>query len=167
MKLASLEAIARVLDESGVRYLIVGGLAVAAYGYGRLTYDVDLVLRMDPINIRAAFSALAKLGYQPRVPVTAEEFSDPGLRRRWIEEKNMTVLNLWSDQHRETPIDIFVTEPFDFDREYADALLERLAPGLFLRFVPIETLIEMKQAAGRDQDRIDIAQLRRIMSERL
>lgn len=27
----------------------------------------------------------------------------------------MTVFQLWSDAHRETPIYVFVAEPFDFD----------------------------------------------------
>ncbi len=42
MKLASLEAIVRALNEGSVRYLIAGGLAVNAHGYVRLTQDVDL-----------------------------------------------------------------------------------------------------------------------------
>ena len=33
MKLASFEAIVRVLNEAETRYLVVGGLAVAAHGY--------------------------------------------------------------------------------------------------------------------------------------
>jgi len=48
MKLGSLEAIIRALDVAGARYLVVDGLAVAAHGYGRLTFDLDLVLEMIP-----------------------------------------------------------------------------------------------------------------------
>ena len=65
MKLASVEAIARALDEARVRYLVVGGLAVIAHGYGRLTMDVDLVVQLEAGNVIAAFEALAKLGYRP------------------------------------------------------------------------------------------------------
>ena len=50
MKLASLEAIVRSLNEGNVRYLIAGGLAVNAHGYIRLTQDVDLVIALDPAN---------------------------------------------------------------------------------------------------------------------
>jgi len=46
MKLTSLEAILAVLKQYDVRYLIVGGLAVTAHGYGRLTVDVDLVVQL-------------------------------------------------------------------------------------------------------------------------
>ena len=31
----------------------------------------------------------------------------------------MVVLQLWSDLHRRTPIDVFVYEPFDFKKEFA------------------------------------------------
>lgn len=44
MKISSLESILRALAEAEARYLIVGGLAVAAHGYGRLTFDLDLVV---------------------------------------------------------------------------------------------------------------------------
>ena len=59
MKLASLEAIVRSLNEGNVRYLIAGGLAVNAHGYIRLTQDVDLVIALDPANIGRAFEVLA------------------------------------------------------------------------------------------------------------
>jgi len=71
MKLASLEAIVHALNEVDVRYLVAGGLAVNAYGYLRLTHDVDLVIQLKPGNVIPAFAALASLGYRPMVPVTA------------------------------------------------------------------------------------------------
>ena len=46
MKLASFEALVAALENAGVRYLVAGGLAVNAYGYLRLTHDVDLVPRV-------------------------------------------------------------------------------------------------------------------------
>jgi len=48
------------------------------------------------------------------VPITAEQFADPALRQQWREEKRMLVLKFWSDAHRETPVDVFIYEPFDF-----------------------------------------------------
>ena len=56
------------------------------------------------------------------MPVTAEGFSDKAQRELWIEEKGMQVLNFFSDQHKATSVDVFVTEPFDFDRHPAPAL---------------------------------------------
>lgn len=159
MKLASFEAIVGALQDAGVRYLVAGGMAVNAHGFLRFTKDVDLVLDLSPDNIRRTFDALAGLGYQPRVPITAEQFANANLRQFWIREKNMQVLQLWSDEHRETPIDIFVTEPFPFDQEYERALCKPLYGKIDVQFVSIPTLIQMKQIAGREQDRIDIEHL--------
>jgi hypothetical protein len=110
VKLASVEGIVRALNEAGVLFIVVGGLAVVAHGYGRLTQDLDLVVRLDRDNLRRAFDALATMGYQPRVPVTADGLADPRHRARWIDEKGMTVLNFHSDRHRETPVELFVTD---------------------------------------------------------
>jgi len=163
VKLTSIEAIFRALNAADVEYLIAGGLAVNAHGYLRFTKDVDFVLRLVPDNIEQAFSALGKLGYRPNVPVTAQQFADPEQRQSWIRDKGMQVLQLWSDQHEETPIDIFVTEPFPYDEEYALALVKPLYGDVDVRFVSIPTLIRMKEAAGRQQDQIDIEHLRLIM----
>jgi hypothetical protein len=113
MKLASFEAVVTALEGAGVRYLVAGGLAVNAHGYLRFTHDVDLVIQLRPDNIIPAFLALASLGYQPRVPVTAEQFADETQRRQWISEKGMLVLNFHSDRHRETPLAVFVSDPDD------------------------------------------------------
>lgn len=165
MKLDSTVQIFRALNAAGVQYLVTGGLAVNAHGYLRFTKDVDFVVRLVPDNIRKAFAALEELGYRPNVPVTKSQFADPEQRQIWIENKGMRVLQLWSDAHRETPIDIFVTEPFPFDDEYQRALIKPLYGDIEVRFVSIPTLIRMKEAAGRAQDRIDIENLRLIQEE--
>lgn len=165
MKFATLELIFRALNHASVRYLVAGGLAVNAHGYQRLTADLDMVIQLDRANILAAFEALSELGYRPIVPVTSEQFSKPEQRRQWIEQKGMQVLNLFSDAHPETTVDVFVTEPFDFDREYAVALRAEIAPEIEVRFVSVSTLISMKDAAGRPRDRDDIEHLRWILEE--
>ncbi|MCC7293932.1 MAG: hypothetical protein IT449_17875 [Phycisphaerales bacterium] len=121
---------------------------------------MNLVVRLEGETLRKAFRALAELGYQPRVPVTAEGLADPAQRARWIAEKGMTVLSFHCDRHRETPVDMFVTEPFDFEREYRAALVEELAPGVPLRIARLETSLRLKRQAGRPQDLADIAELR-------
>jgi len=162
MNLSDLEAVVRALDGAGVRFVVVGGLAVALHGYSRATYDLDLVVGLEPGNIVAAFGALERLGYRPLVPVTAAQFADSAVRRRWIEEKGMKVLNFHSDRHRETSIDIFVSEPFDFKQEYENAYLQELIPGAPLRVARLETMIAMKRAAGRRKDLADVDELMRI-----
>ena len=74
----------------------------------------------------------------------------------------MLVFQLHSDQHRTTPVDVFVYEPFDFDSEYDQALLEPLAPGIDARIIRLETLLEMKPAANRLKDLADLAALEKI-----
>ena len=160
MKLTSLESITRALDAAGVPFIVVGGLAVVAHGYGRQTQDLDIVIRLQPDAVRGAFDALSSLGYQPRVPVSAEGFADPAQRARWIEDKGMTVLNFHSDQHVGTPVDVFVTEPFDFDEEYRLAMVEEIAPGAPVHILRLERLLRLKREAGRPQDLADIAELR-------
>jgi hypothetical protein len=163
VKLASLEAIIVVLDQHQVRYLIAGGLAVVAHGYGRVTFDVDLVIQLDPDNVRRAMCALESLGYQPVAPVSAQDFADPDIRRTWIQEKNMVVFGLQSDRYLDTPVDVFVSEPFDFDREYDLALVGDILPGIQARFVCLETLIHMKESTMREKDREDVRQLKLLL----
>jgi len=159
VKLSSFEALAAALETAGARYLIAGGLAVAAHGYLRFTKDVDIVIQLIPDNIERAFGALASLGYRPNVPITKEQFSNGDLRSGWVRDKGMQVLQFWSDAHQETSVDVFVTEPFDFETEYATALESPLNSELTVRFVSFATLIRMKEAANRPQDRADIEQL--------
>ena len=165
MKRASFEAVVRALNEANVPFIVVGGIAVNAHGYGRQTWDVDLVVQLRPDPIRDAFRAFASLGYRPRVPVTAEGFSDPAQRARWIAEKRMRVLNFHSDGHRETPVDVFVSEPFDFDEEHRLALVEEIAPGVPVRILRMSALLKLKRQAGRPQDLADIAELRLLHGE--
>jgi hypothetical protein len=165
MKLASFEAIVRALDEADVRYLIAGGLAVNAHGYLRFTKDIDIVLQLDRENTRRALTAMESLGYRPTVPVEAKQFADAAQRAHWIREKSMQVFQLWSDDHRETPIDIFVEEPFAFDEEFERALIKPLYGEIDVRFVSLPTLIDMKKAAGRPQDLIDLDYLNTIRKD--
>jgi hypothetical protein len=78
----------------------------------------------------------------------------------------MQVLNFHSDRHRPFTVDVFVSEPFDFDAEYQAAMRGELAPGLTVRFVTIPTLIAMKQLANRPRDLDDIEHLRLIMEDK-
>lgn len=165
MKLESLEAIVSALNKENVRYLIAGGVAVNAHGYGRLTWDIDLVLDLEGKNVRRAVGALESLSYQPVPPVSAIDFADPVIRETWIKEKSMVVFSLRSEKHRDTPIDLFVSEPFDFNIEYRRSMVGDLRPDLQARFVCLETLIRMKEAASREKDLEDVRQLKILLEE--
>ena len=134
MKVDDVSTILRALNDADVRYLIVGGLAVVAHGYG----------------------------YRPLVPVKATQFADETLRQQWRDEKGMIVFQLFNPHRESTRVDIFIREPFLFAEEFETAKWhtwgELRAPVL-----RIEALIVMKEAAGRPQDVADAALLRDIL----
>lgn len=51
----------RLLNREGVRYILVGGYALAARGYVRMTEDIDIAVSPDADNARRWISALAAL----------------------------------------------------------------------------------------------------------
>lgn len=161
MELHSVETVVKALNEAGVDYIVVGGVAVNAHGFVRMTRDLDLVLRLEPENIILGLNTLFKVGYQTAIPVSAEEFANPETRELWRHEKNMIVLKLWSDVHRRTPIDIFVYEPFEFVEETLRLIRMELSPDISAPVVSLETLLDMKRMADRPQDHIDIEELQR------
>lgn len=165
LKKHGLENVAKALNDAAVPYILVGGVAVIAHGYGRSTQDVDIVVQLRPDAVRAAFGALATLGYMPRVPVTAEQFADEEQRKRWIAEKGMMVLNFHSDRIAQAPVDMFVAEPFDFQSEYDSAMIVQVGPGIPVRVLRLTTLLRLKREAGRPQDLADVAELEEIHGE--
>jgi len=159
MKFSHLEQIFGALQGAEVRYLLVGGMAVIAHGYMRTTKDIDLVIALDPDNLRRALEAFTALGYRPKVPVSALDFADPENRRRWVDEKGMLVFQMISDRFRYEPLDIFVTEPFNFSAEYAKAVWKEINAEVSIPVIGVTQLLAMKRAAARPQDLADIAEL--------
>jgi hypothetical protein len=161
MEKRSVEAIAAGLEGRGVRYLIVGGLAVVAHGFVRFTSAVDLVLSVEKGNLAKAVAALTELEYRPRAPVVFEEFLDEGKRRKWAMEKGQ-VFSLYSPRHAATEVDLFLEPPLDFGKAYGRAARLEVVAGVSATFCHVDDLIELKARADRAVDREDIAQLRRI-----
>ena len=159
----SVVGVVAALNADEIRYLIVGGLAVASHGYLRTTKDIDLVVALDAHNVVAAFASLAKAGYRPKVPITAADFSDAATRERLIREKNMIVLQFWRDESPD--VDIFVREPFDFEAEWERARIERVNSDLTARVVRLEVLLDLKREASRPQDLADIDALTKLYEE--
>lgn len=161
MEKHSVETVIRRFNESGVRYLVVGGLAVVAHGYVRFTADFDLMLDLENAeNVRIALEVLKSAGYTPRVPVPIEQFADVDLRMMWQTQKNLLVFSLWSDQHPQTEIDLFVSNPLDFSAAYERSVLHH-SENVAMRVVALEDLIFLKEQANRPKDQIDIEYLRR------
>ncbi len=51
------EIITRRLEDAGISYCIVGGLASIAYGRPRLTLDADLVVALEPLQVGRLIAA--------------------------------------------------------------------------------------------------------------
>lgn len=162
VKLASLEAIFRALQEAQARYLVVGGIAVMAHGYARFTEDLDLVLDLSPEPLLRALTALESLGYHPMISAPIRDFANPDLRRDWTENRNMKVFSLVSDRYPDVTIDIFTKEPFAFEAEYARGEVRELASNVNAFVVAVPALIALKLTADRHKDRDDIEQLRKL-----
>lgn len=154
-----LEKLFAALNAARIRYLVVGGLAVLAHGYLRVTRDLDLVISLDGNNPRRALELFARYGYRPNIPVNLMDFADPKKRRIWQREKGMQVYQLVSEQLMDCPVDIFVEEPFAFSDMYAERVEYELGANTVIPVVSLEHLRAMKQQAGRPRDLLDLEEL--------
>ncbi len=150
-----LPLLAKHLDAEGLRYVLVGGLAVMVHGGTRHTYDADLAVAFDLDNRRRLVAALAPLHPRPMrlAPGASWEWDEKCVRAPW------TIF--LTDAGR---IDLIVRLPGiedGFEGLYARSEW-READGIGLRIASIEDLLKMKVAADRDKDREDERQLRAI-----
>jgi len=143
------EPLLRHLAQAGVDFLVIGGVAVAAQGYGRSTKDLDIVYATNAANLERLGNVLVALGARLRGIEEDVPFV-PDARTL----KRTSILTL------DTPlggIDLLV-DPDGADRYEAmreRALVVELG-GVEFRVVSVEDLLSMKRAAGRPQDVADI-----------
>lgn len=159
------EEVCAALNRSGVRYVVVGGVAVVLHGYPRLTADLDLVVDLAPEQAAAAIDAIVGLGYRPRLPVDPGDFADPDVRRGWVEERNLRVFSLHDPGDPVADVDVFAEHPIPFDELWADSVVLTVG-GTDIPVASIDHLVRLKEEAGRPQDELDIEALRRIRRER-
>ena len=155
----NLEKIFKTLNEAAVRYLVVGGMAVMAHGYLRMTRDLDLIIALDGENLVRALHVFEALGYRPNAPVALMDFADPAQRRLWQDEKGMMVYQLISDDLMDCPIDIFVEEPIAFTEMYPARVEYELSDTVRIPVIGLKHLRQLKQAAGRPRDLLDLKEL--------
>lgn len=151
-------------NEAGIRYIVVGGIAVNLYGIPRMTYDIDLLLDMDDRNIESFIQLLKEWGFKPKVPVDIAEFADGAKRNDWIKNKNMKAFNLMNPEWAIREIDVLIDTPVDF------AKVDRGKKVVMIQNVPvpiigIDDLIMMKEKAGRQQDVADVRSLKELRDE--
>lgn len=159
------EEVCGALNDAGVRYVVVGGVAVVLHGHPRLTADLDLIIDLDRDQVETALNVLDDLGFRPRLPVDRRDFADPEVRRGWIEERNLRVFSLHDPDDPVADVDLFAEHPLPFE-ELWDASVVIDVDGTDIRIASIDHLIRLKEQAARAQDVSDIEALERIRGER-
>ncbi len=160
--MALFESLFKALNDAGVRYVVVGGVAVVLHGHARLTVDVDLVVDLDKGQALRAIDALVKMGFRPRVPVNPRDFADRSVREAWIRDRGMQVFSMFDPSNPMRVVDLFVDHPVPFEELWARSLELELR-NTSVRVASIPDLIHLKRLAGRPQDLADIERLESIL----
>jgi hypothetical protein len=152
----------RALERENVRYLLVGGLAVNLHGAERMTMDVDLMLGLDPANLRRFLAAARSLGLKPGVlPVRLEDLCDAPTVEGWIRDKRMLAMQLRGPQIDAPSVDILLKTVMSFDEAYGRRHKMELE-GVPLSVASPADLIALKTGTGRKIDQSDILALHRV-----
>lgn len=129
------------LNESKVRYLIIGGYAVAHHGRPRYTKDIDIWLDVSPENGTRVVEALAKFGFAA-LGLTSADFQEPD-----------TIIQLGYEPQR---IDLLTSAAgIDFATAWDNQCIVEV-DSIPLRILGLKQLIENKTAVGRPQDLADV-----------
>lgn len=153
------------LNEEGVRYIVVGGIAVNLYGIPRMTYDIDLLLDMEDDNLEKFLQLLKGWEFKPKVPVDVMDFAEKDKREDWIKKKNMKAFNLVNPEWAISEIDIVVDSPIDYKKGY-QGIKHIMLHGVSIPVISIDDLIKMKQITERQQDKADIRYLKELKNEK-
>jgi predicted nucleotidyltransferase len=145
----------KTLDRNGVDYLTIGAWAVIAHGYVRATADIDFVARLDKQNMERLAAALSQLNARLR-GVDADKLDiDPTDPQVLISGASFTM------DTDAGPLDFLNDVPGSADYDAMRARARQAnAGGVTVWVVGYEDLIRMKEASGREQDLLDIHQLR-------
>ena len=130
--------------DNDVRFLIVGGYAMAAHGLPRFTGDLDTWVWIDHENAERIIKALTEFGFSS-LDITAKDFQSPNL-----------VVQLGFPPHR---IDLLTgIDGVEFEEAWKRRI-EVGVNGVDVPFIGREDLITNKTAASRVQDLADVARL--------
>lgn len=147
----------QAMNDAGIRYLVVGGVAVNLHGYVRFTGDIDLLLALEEKNLENMTEVMRALGYTERLPVTLKALADEKQVQRWLDEKNMTAFAFISNENPLFSVDVLAGHSLrfkDFDRRKVMKRSEAI--GAEVPVVSIDDLVGMKREANRPKDLLDI-----------
>ena len=132
------------LNANNVRYLVVGGYAVALHGYVRYTKDLDVWIEPKIQNANNVLNALTAFGFGS-LDITANDF---------LEEGN--IIQLGYPPNR---IDLITSlKALMFENCYPERVQVDIQ-GVLIDFIDIENLKTNKKATGRPQDLADLENL--------
>jgi hypothetical protein len=129
------------LERDGVRYVVIGGVAVCLHGHVRPVADLDIVIDPAPDEADRALRALARSGFVPSLPLPLTMLS---------------VLRMFDRSQRE--VDVNVRYHIPFDALWAEARQVRAGVG-FVRVASLDHLIHAKRITARPHDLQDVAGL--------
>lgn len=140
------------LIAADVRFVLVGGLAVNAWGYLRATQDIDLVPDSSPENLDRLAELLEQL--DGRVEVADGRLA-PSAIRTFLRAGDRTLVTMEAGT-----IDVLQglpqVPPFSvLDRDATTVDLD----GVEVRICSLDALLEMKRASVRPRDRDDVEAL--------
>lgn len=139
-----LHAFIASLNAAGVKYVIVGGYAVAFHGHPRFTGDIDFFVEATPENAVKVTQALAHFGFAS-LGLKPEDFTNPD-----------AVIQLGYPPNR---VDIITRiEGVTFAEAWGARVAAEI-DGLPAAFIARELLIRNKKAVGRAKDLGDIENL--------
>jgi predicted nucleotidyltransferase len=157
------ERLLAALQDADVSFVVVGGFALAAHGYVRGTQDVDIVPDPTQANLERLSGALNMLGAEIDIGDLAPE--EPGIG---LDADALAGGGNFRLRTRFGALDVMQDlrgmRSYEHLRHNAVEISLDGVPRPLL-FAGYEQLIAMKAAAGRDQDLIDIAELRRARGE--
>lgn len=133
-----------LLNDNKVRYLVVGGYAVAFHGYPRYTKDLDVWIELSQENADKIIKALDDFG-----------FGSMGLKPEDFLE-NDQIIQLGYPPNR---IDILTSlKILKFENCFSQRVVVEFE-GLKINFIDLENLKQNKRATGRPQDLADAENL--------
>jgi hypothetical protein len=132
------------LNDNNVRYLVVGGYAVAIHGYPRYTKDIDIWIEMSPENATNLVHALEQFGFGS-LNLQIQDFLTPD-----------QIIQLGYPPHR---IDLLTTiDGVNFTDCYLSKV-EIFIDNIVVNFIDLENLKKNKKSSGRLQDLADLENL--------
>ncbi len=158
-QIGEFQKIIAALAAAGLRFVIVGGIAMRLQGSAHITDDIDFAVARDPANLEALVRALAP--YHPSL-----RGAPPGLPFFWDVRTLRNIMNITLRTDLGS-VDLLgeVAGIVSFEQLWNDATQIDL-DGSSVHVASISSLIAMKRAAGRPKDLLHLMELEQMLTQR-